>query len=211
MNLSKPVSTPITVDFATQSGINRQRDIKETHEMMNCQYRELIGSLLYLARRTLPDICQAVSILCRYTNNPSLEHWKAAKRVLRYLSGTKDYSITIGRTSTNSNTSEELLAYSDADWAGDKLDKKSTTGYEIYLNGAIVSWNSSKQKSTALSSTEAEYIALADCVRRVVYLRKIYEELGSTCGTSPATIYEDNQSCIAWVHSPGKRGKHVEV
>lgn len=148
--------------------------------------------------------------MCRFTNSPTNGHWVAAKPVLQYLSGTKDQGIIIGRTKRHIE-GDGLVGYSDADWAGDTSDRKSTTGYALFLKGGIVNWNSFKQKSTALSSTEAEYISIADCVKSVMSIRRVLKELGSWCMKKPTKIFEDNQSCIAWVPNPGKRGKHVEV
>ncbi len=116
-------------------------------------YRELIVCLLYLTRRTRPDIGYAVSVLCRLSSDPSRHHLVAAMQVLRYLAGTRDYGISLGM---QSGTSEGLIAYSDSDWAGDKDDLKSMSGYGIFLNGELIAWSSKKQKCIALSSAEAE-------------------------------------------------------
>ncbi|CAG7825277.1 unnamed protein product, partial [Allacma fusca] len=99
-------------------------------------------------------------------------HWKAAKNVLRYLKGTLDMGITY---STGGNM--RLVGYTDSDYAGDKLSRKSTTGTAIFLNDGIVSWTSQKQPCVALSSTEAEYIALASGAREAVWLRSLLDEL----------------------------------
>lgn len=149
------VLTQMTPDFPAES--NMQQDItdKEKYEMNNKPYRELIVSLLYLARRTRPDISYAMSVLCRASQNLSVLHWNAAKRVLRYLSETKDYGLMVGRTGVKGQGYEgdELIAYSDVDLAGDRSDRLSTTGFVIFLNARILSWGSRKQKCVGLSST----------------------------------------------------------
>lgn len=176
-------------------------------------YKELIGSLVYLSQKTRPEISYAVSILCRAAQNPSPEHWKAAKRVLRYLNESTDFGIEIGQSNGRNKTGseDENFAYCGSDWAGDRKDRKSTAGFVIFLNGGIVSWSTKKQKYTAFSSTEAKYVALSDCVKQVIFTRQILEELASDCFEKPTTIYENNQSCISWMLNPGKRGKHIEV
>lgn len=118
--------------------------------------------------------------------------------------------ITIGQVETQSHGSfTDLSAYSDADWAGDRRDHVSTSGFILFMNGGPVAWYSRKKKCIALSSTEAEYIALADCVKSLVRLRGLLQELRSNL--SPTTVYEDNQSCISWVRNKCKRSKHVNV
>lgn len=167
--------------------------------MENIPYRELIGSLLYISRRTRRDISFTVSILCLVDQASNIKHWNAAKRVLRYLSGTKGYEIEIGRTGENddSHINDQLVAYCDDNWAGDRRNRASTRGFILFLNGGIISRSTRKQNCIALSSTEAEYVPLLDCVRNVACIRRILEELGSACTVSPTILYEDNQSCIS--------------
>ena len=210
MTAAKPAPTPMISDFGSRSSSLEHQSEEERKHMESVPYRELLGCLLYLSRRTRPDISFAVGVLCRAANNPTAQHWEAAKRVVRYLAGTKNEGITIGLHGTRrQNGMDVLTAYSDADWAGDMKDRVSTTGYVLFLNGAPIAWCTQKQKCTALSSTEAEYIALAECVKTVVRTRRILEEVGSTL--YPTTIFEDNQSCISWVYNSGKRSKHVDV
>ncbi len=115
--------------------------------MATMPYIELIGCLLYLARRNRLHICYEVGVLCRFTSDPSRHHWVAEMQVLRYLAGTRDYIISLG---TQSETSKGLIAYSDSEWAGDKDDRKSTSGYRIFLNGELIAWSLKKQKCIAL-------------------------------------------------------------
>ena len=118
------------------------------------KYSQLIGSLLYIANKSRPDISYAVSRLSRYTHNPSEIHWTALKRVFRYLRGTLDYALLYkGFPST-------VEGYSDANWITDNVDIKSTTGYVFMLGGAAISWGSKKQTLISRSTMEAELIAL---------------------------------------------------
>lgn len=136
-------------------------------------FRELIGGLLYLSQRTRPDIAFAVGKLAQYCSNFNEQHWNAAKRILRYLKGTKDNAINYKQLN------EPLMAYSDADWASDINNRRSTTGYVLTLSGSPVIWRSAKQTTVALSTMEAEYVTLAECAREVTWVRQFLISLGS--------------------------------
>jgi len=173
----------------------------------NLPYRELVGSLLFLARTTRPDISYAVSKLAQYCNGHDLEHWKAAKEVLRYLKGTMTTGIRYEK-----QDSIELYSYTDFDYAGDRQDRKSTTGFAFFINNQIISWCSQKQDIVSLSSTEAEYIALAAGAKECMWLRKFLGELGVEQET-PTKIFVDNTSAIRLAENPEfhKRSKHIDV
>ena len=124
-------------------------------------YQSLVGSLMYLSVCTRPDLTYAVGILARFSSKPNRSHWTAAKRVLRYLKGTANHGIAFTKSESG-----ECLGYSDADWAGDQEDRKSSSGYLFQMAGGPVSWKSRKQDSVALSRAEAEYIALSSAARK---------------------------------------------
>jgi hypothetical protein len=170
-------------------------------------YRELIGSLLFLARVTRPDIMFAVGKLSQFTHCYSTEHWKAAKDILRYLHETPTLGLHY-----EANENFDILAYTDSDYAGDKLDRKSTSGCVTFANDSLISWTSQKQDIVSLSSTEAEYIALASGAREVMWLRNFAEELGEK-QSNPTPILCDNTSSIRLVENPEfhKRTKHIDV
>nr|KYP47813.1 hypothetical protein KK1_030509 [Cajanus cajan] len=126
------------------------------------RYRSLIGSLLYLTA-TRPDIMYAVSLLSRFMQKPSQIHFGAAKRILRYLQGTKEFGIWY-KTMTNSS----LLGYTDSDWAGSVDDMKSTSGYAFSLGSGIFSWASKKQATVAQSTAEAEYVAATEATSQAI-------------------------------------------
>jgi hypothetical protein len=122
------------------------------------RYQSIIGSLLYLMIGTHPDISYAVTHLSQFTMNPSEDHYKAALHICCYLASTQDYKLVYGKTADKG-----LMAYTDSDWAADKIRRQSVTGYFFKLADGIISWHSHAQKTVALSSTEAEYMALSDC------------------------------------------------
>ena len=118
------------------------------------QYQSIIGSLLYLAKSTRPDIQHSVSKLAQFNSDPHEEHLKLAKHILRYLNSTKDVSLLYQRTG------KSIECYSDADWGGDQTNRKSYSGFVIKFADCPIAWESKKQTAVALSSTEAEYMAL---------------------------------------------------
>ncbi|CAM8956645.1 unnamed protein product [Rhodiola kirilowii] len=141
-------------------------------ELVNPTYfKSIVGSLRYLTS-TRPDIVYGVGLISRFMEKPQQSHLLAAKRILRYISGTSDYGIMYSHT-------EEfcLTGYTDSDWAGDVETRKSTSGYAFYLGDGVVSWSSKKQQVVALSTAEAEYIAVTTAAYQAVWLRLILEDL----------------------------------
>lgn len=167
-------------------------------------YASLIGSLMYAALGTRPDIIHAVVSLSRFNKKCTQEHWKAAKRVLRYLHGTQFAGIKYGGGA--------LEGYSDAEWCGDHVDRRSVGGYVFKLYGGAISWQSKKQSTTAQSSTEAEYIAVNGAAREFVWLKRMLCEVGMEV-ENPFKLYEDNLGCIHLSKNPEfhARSKHIDV
>ncbi|OWY93524.1 Integrase, catalytic core protein, partial [Phytophthora megakarya] len=143
-------------------------------KMKSRPYRSLIGSLMYLACETRPDIAIVVAKLSRFLENPGEAHWTAGIKVVRYLLKTKDVGITY-----NGLLGTKLTAYSDADWAGNRDDRRSVSGVMLMMCGAPVVWRSTFQKTVALSSTEAEYKALSECIKEAVWLRQLQKDIGA--------------------------------
>ena len=168
MEHCKPVSTPMNISEKLSKSMCPKND-EERKEVEKLPYQNLIESLMYLAVSTRPDISHAVSALSQYNTNYGMQHWVAAKRVLRYLKGTGNKGLIFRKTGKN------LVGYADADWGLNVDDRKSYTGYVFHLANAAVSWESRKQKTVALSSTEAEYMALVDSAKEAIHLRKIPE------------------------------------
>ena len=196
-----PVSTPVDISSKLTHATDNDDCINQ-HE-----YQSAIGSLMYLSVSTRPDISYAVSSLARFSSKPTKEHWTALKHLLRYLKGSTKYGILCMKGGTS-----ECIGFSDADWAGDTNDRKSTSGYVFMLSGGAVSWSSKKQKCVALSTAEAEYIALSSAVQESVWLRQLIKELENSPET-PTRILEDNQSAIAMTKNPQFHGraKHIDI
>ncbi|XP_036322285.1 secreted RxLR effector protein 161-like [Rhagoletis pomonella] len=127
---------------------------------------------MYLSVATRPDIANTVSRLAQFVTNPSKCYWNAAKRVLRYIAGTANRCVLYQKFNL------PLIGYTDADWGGCTTDRRSYTGYAFLLSGAVISWKSQKQRTVALSSTEAEYVNLAEAAKEAVYLRSLLNEIG---------------------------------
>lgn len=149
----------------------------------------------------------AVSHLSRYMSDPSQSHWEQAKRVLRYLKGTAESVLMYGGA-----PSSKVVGWSDSDYASDIGERRSRTGYVFMLNGAAVSWKSQRQQTVALSTAEAEYMALTAATREAMFLKQLLHESHQDSG-SPITIHEDNQSCIALSKNSMTTGrsKHMDV
>jgi hypothetical protein len=169
-------------------------------------YRSIVGSLRYLVH-TRPDITFAVGFISRFMEAPTTEHWAAVKQLIRYIAGTLHYGCRYERGMGE----PRLLGYSDADWAGDVDDRKSTSGMVFFLGGSVVCWQSQKQKAIALSTCEAEYISATTAACQGVWLRRMIRELrGEERST---TILIDNQSAIQLCKNPvfHDRSKHIET
>ena len=123
---------------------------------------------MYLMITTKPNLANAVRIVSRYLSNPSVEHLTAAKRILRYIKGTKDYSLTLG-PSNDVKEPLTLYGYTDADWGMDADTRKSTTGYVFYAGRGAISWCSKRQHTIALSTMEAKYMALCASVQEALW------------------------------------------
>lgn len=202
-----PLSTPM------QSGVRLSKEdypnTEETWEITRqYPYSQIVGSLMHACVNSRPDCAYPVNSLAQYLTNPGPTHIQTLKRTMRYIKGTLSLGIKY-QQSTNGNI---LHGYSDADWAGDKDTRRSTSGYCFILAGGVISWSSKKQQSVALSSTESECMALAKATAEAVWLRKLLSELGFP-QPHPTTIYSDSQSAIALSENPKfhSKSKHVET
>ncbi|XP_043476177.1 secreted RxLR effector protein 161-like [Leptopilina heterotoma] len=135
--------------------------------------RQAIGSLLFAARVTRPDIECIVNSLSQFLNDFSMAHWNAVKRILKYLRGTLHFGLEY-KASGSKNT---LVGFTDADYAGCSDTRRSRRGFVFLLNNAPISWCSQRQSVVSLSTTEAEYIALAQGTKDAVWLRRMLSEL----------------------------------
>jgi hypothetical protein len=173
-------------------------------------YRSCIGSFMYLTMGTRSDISFALQQLSQYIHNPGKPHWKAAQRVVAYLKGTSTFGLTLGGPDAMSNP--VLEAYVDADYAACPDTRRCVSGYVTLLRGTLVSWLAKKQPLVTLSTTEAEYVALALCIQELLYLKALFTELGLEI-PDKIPIHEDNQSCIKVATNPElhSRTKHIQV
>ncbi len=166
MQDAKCVSTPVD----PSNKLVKAEDGEESFDQS--VYQSAVGSLLYLSTGTRPDVAFAVSYVAKFSSDPTKKHWTAVKRILRYLKSTS----MLGLLNTKSGESE-LVGFSDSDWAGDIDDRRSTSGYLFKLSGAPISWRSKKQTSIALSTAEAECIALSSATQEAMWLKQLMSEL----------------------------------
>ena len=198
MNQCKAISTPISTscqldqDFAGKS-------VDQT------KYRGLIGSLLYLTA-SRPDIMFVVCLCARYQSDPKESHYNAAKRILKYLQGSKEVGLWYPN-----KVSLNLIGFSDSDFAGCKVDRKSTSGTCHMLGSSLISWHCKKQACVALSTAEAEYIAAGSCCAQTLWLRQQLSDFGILLNNIP--IKCDNTSAINLSRNPvmHSRTKHIEI
>jgi hypothetical protein len=199
MSDCREVSTPLPIK--AQKEIDKNKPFEDIN-----LYQQLIGSLIYLSNITRPDIAYAVSHLARGMSKPTEDHWIQAKRVLRYLKGTPNLALIYSKSKLN-----QPVGYSDSSYA-EEVNAKSVGGYLYIFANAAITWRSSKQTVVAQSSTEAEYIALAETSNEAAWLRKLMKDFNMST-TEPILIYEDNQSTIQLAKNPihSRRTKHIEV
>ena len=203
-----PVTTPIdnSVRLSTSMSPQSPEDIESMHSV---PYLQAVGSLMYLAIATRPDISYTVGVLARFSQNPGPMHWKAVKHVFRYLKGTLDYKLTY---STPSSPSELFTTYTDADHAGNPDNGRSTSGYIVKVGSGAISWSSRLQGIVALSTTEAEFVAATTAGQEILWLRNFLSELGYKFD-SPSTLHIDNRSALCVAKNPEHHGrmKHLNL
>ena len=201
---TKSKSTPMEAKLSLEkSEIGKQADSKTMSD-----YRSHVGMLMYAAVCTRPDIAFPMSQVSKFVANPSSDHIAASKRIFQYLKGTENYGLVYSKE----DSPLKLIVYCDADYAGDRDDAKSTSGFCVSLAGAAISWKSQKQQTVALSSTESEYMALTEVTKDIMWVHGVLEFLGVTINM-PTIVYEDNQAAIKLSQNPvnHQRMKHVHT
>lgn len=175
----------------------------------NDEYRKIIGMLLYLSVNSRPDIAAAAAILSQKVSCPTLSDLNEAKRVVRYLNGTQNIKLKMGSSRTKH---DNVYAFSDSDWAEDRNDRKLNSGIICMFKGAAVSWKSKKQTIVATSSAEAEYVALSQTVKELIWLKRLAECFGIK-DKKALKVFSDSQSAIAMITKPklGNRSKHIDT
>ena len=169
-------------------------------------YREAVGALLYIALMTRPDISYAVGQVSKFSQNPSIVHWHAVEQIFAYLNGTKNLGIWIGGNRSG------LIGFTDADFAGDKTDYKSTSGSIFFFHNGPVSWSSKKQPCTALSTTEAEYVAACEATKTAVWLSYLLQDFTGT-EQLKVPIHCDNQGAVRLAYNAEfhQKTKHISL
>ncbi|XP_074574593.1 secreted RxLR effector protein 161-like [Curcuma longa] len=198
MENAKNISTPI--------GTNAKLDKDEEGKNVDSKtYRSMIGSLLYLTA-SRPDILFAVGMCARYQSCAKESHLAIVKRILRYIKGTLNVGLWYPR-----NQNFDLIGYTDSDYAGCKLDRKSTSGGCQFLGSSLVSWSSRKQPCVALSTTEAEYVALGGCVAQLLWMMHTLKDY--ELNYTNVKVLCDNMSTINLTKNPvhHSRTKHIEI
>ncbi|KAG8486777.1 hypothetical protein CXB51_020123 [Gossypium anomalum] len=204
MRSAKPVSTPLAAHFRLSSTLSPQSD-DEIEYMSHVPYSSAVGSLMYAMVCSRPDLSYAVSAVSRYMANPGKEHWKAVQWILRYLRGTTDVCLQFGRTE------DGVIGYVDADFAGDLDRRRSLTGYVFTIGGCAISWKATLQTTVALSTTEAEYMAITEACKEAIWLKGLFSELNEDLQIS--TVFCDSQSAIFLTKDQmfHERTKHIDV
>lgn len=206
MNNANGISTP----FDSNLKLSKDgTDDGEDHETIRVPYRQAIGSLMYAMVGCRPDIAYSVNFLAKFSEQPKSSHWNAIKRILRYLIDTKDYGL---RYSGSCEYPSELVCYVDSDFAGDIDTRRSTAGYLLMYNGSPLFWKSTRQQTVAMSTTEAEFVAVSLAVRDILWLRQALNELGQE-QLGPTEVFVDNQSALKLIanNQIHSRTKHIDV
>jgi hypothetical protein len=174
-------------------------------------FQSLVGSLLWLARCTRPDIAFAVHKATRRTHSPTMDDWKLAKRILRYLAGTRELRLSM-RGTADSDDPLEVVAYSDADFAADKEDRKSVTGGLVTVGGMPVAWVCRKQGGVSLSTMEAEYTVASVMAQELLGVRELMNELGVAL-VVPMHLRVDNQAALKQLdgEKASSKAKHIDT
>jgi hypothetical protein len=198
MKDAKPAKTPM----GTDGHVDLNKGGKSVDQKA---YRSMIGSLLYLCS-SRPDIMLSVCMCARFQSDPRECHLVAVKRILRYLVDTPCFGIWYPKGSTF-----DLIGYSDSNYAGCKVDRKSTSGTCQFLGRSLVSWSSKKQTSVALSTAEAEYVAAGQCCAQLLWMRQTLRYFGYNLSKVPLLC--DNESAILMADNPGEhsRIKHIDI
>ncbi|GLT71533.1 hypothetical protein SLA2020_435440 [Shorea laevis] len=199
MDKAKPISSPMST--TAQLSQFHGDSFHDPH-----LYRSVVGSLQYLSL-TRPDVSFAVNKVCQFMHKPTVHHWSAVKRILRYLQQTASLGLLIRKASSSC-----LQAYSDSDWAGCPDDRRSTGGLCVFLGSNLISWSSRKQATVSRSSTEAEYRAVANTAAELIWLQSLLRELGVFLH-HPPTLWCDNVGATYLTANPifHARTKHIEI
>lgn len=199
----KSVQTPLGAHFKLRAAT--EKDLKEQEEdMKTVPYASAVGSIMYAMIGTRVDLAYPVGVISRFMSKPLKEHWQAVKWVMRYIKGSIEMKLVFKR-----QEKFVLRGYCDSDFSGELDHMRSTGGYVFTLGGGTISWRSSLQKVVALSTTEAEHMALAEAGKEAVWIKRLMNEMGFHQGA--VEVFCDSQSAIALSMNAvfHERTKHV--
>ena len=226
-------------ELENSKGPDSDKERLELEVKMKFNYRQALGEILYAMITCRPDISISVTKLSQYSQNPAEIHYVALKNIFRYLRSTRRDGLVFWRKSTFIHQhieniqlptmysdmiiqkeieqdakmrNEDMIAYVDSDWAGDTSHRKSITGIAVVFAGAVIAYKSRIQKTIALSSTEAEFMAACDAGKTVLYLRTILEEMGVEQNEA-TLLFEDNQGALMMANAqqPTRRTRHLDT
>ena len=210
MENCKPRSTPSEANLDVYASESDDSDHSPSPEDVT-RYREIVGSLVYAMTCSRPDLTWIITKLSQHLARPTQADWMIITHVLRYIKGTLNQKLTFRKSQ---NGPLQLLGHSDSDWASSKDDRKSITGYCFTLNpaGPIIAWKSRKQPTVALSSCEAEYMALTNATQEAMFLLYLTRDFGQK-SRLPIMIMGDNQGSLDMVRNDisNDRSKHIDI
>lgn len=201
----KSKSTPLVPNLT----LERKKEPQEDDEFTN-NVQQKIGSLVYLAGQTRPDISYSAHYTARYMSNPSLEHLKACDHILSYLRGTTNMGIRYQQGDGSMN----LVGFVDADYAGCADTRRSTTGWIFMLANGPISWSSQRQRTVALSTTDAEYVAAAEAAKEAIWIKGFINNLRlKSLKVDSVPLYEDNNGALKLTRNPEfhNRTKYIDI
>jgi hypothetical protein len=189
-----PVGTPAEPSLPLTASMSPQQQ-KENEEMKNIPYKEAVGALLYLSTTTRPDISYAVGQVAKFSQNHGIQHWKAVKRIIRYIAGTRTYGILYSQ-----EKGEMVTGYTDADYGRDLDDRISTSGCEFLCSSGSISWFSRKKECTSLSTTESEFVGASEAAKEATWIWSLFKVIERR-GQEPIPLLCDNQGDIRCEHN----------
>ena len=207
MENAKETATPLAQHFKL-SIEQRPKSEAEAAEMQRIPYANIVGSIMYAMISTRPDVAQSISVISRFMANHGRHHWQALKWTLRYLKGAGDFGILY---KDEKSDGDPLVGFCDSDFAGSVDTRRSQSGYIFTMYGAAVSWKSSLQSVVALSTTEAEYIALTSAVKESSWLKGIAADFGVEQEAVPIGCDNNGALSLAKHQVFHERSKHIDV
>ena len=201
-----PRNTPLPVGLILDSDMSPKTD-SEREQMYDKPYRPVLGSVMWGQLATRPDLAFAVSLLARFQSNPGINHWNALMHVIGYIKNTISYGLTYSRDSDLSPS-----GFVDADYGGCRDTRRSTSGYIFLMAGGPVAWSSKRQATVALSTVEAEYVAMSRCAQQLVWMHSWLDEVEIEYSV-PGIIKGDNRGAIALTKNTRDHGKikHIDI